>query len=210
MSSLADVRHRQFVLFVVVFAFASLAATSVLHGSWPLLAGFDVAAIAFAVSVSVTMRGASVASMRERAARDDAGRILLIAITAISLGIVLGALAIETRAESALPLAVPAALGTLVLAWVFGNLVFALQYAHRFYQRVDGGDRAGLCFPDDDTPNYADFCYFSFVVGMTFQVSDVTIAERGMRRLCLAHALIAFFFNLGVVALSVNILAGTG
>ena len=210
MSPLERVRHRHFVLFVIVFACATLVAASVLDGPRAPLAGFDVAAIAFGLSVWNSTRGATTETIRERAARDDAGRVLLIAVTIIVLGIVLGALAIETQTKDASPSTLLAALGTLVIAWVFGNLVFTLQYAHRFYGRVDGRDRGGLDFPSDDTPEYADFCYFAFVVGMTFQVSDVTISERGMRKLCLAHALVAFFFNIGAVALSVNILAGTG
>lgn len=204
-------QHRYFLLFIVVFVSAAPLFAVLMQGAiWALLLAFDVAAAAFVASVLWSMSDATPDTMRERAERDAAGRGLLILVTVICLLIVLVALTLETRSASSIEYGVPAALATLGLAWIFGNLVFALQYAHRFYERVGAGDRGGLDFPDCDTPAYADFCYFSFVVGMTFQVSDVTINDSGMRRLCLAHALIAFFFNIGVLALSVNILAGSG
>ena len=203
-------RHHHFVLFVAVFVVATPVLLPVLGATRALLAGFDAAAALFCVSVMVAMHDTTAATMRGRAEREDAGRTLLIAVTAISLAIVLVAVTLETRRSPGLPGNVPLSLATLALAWVFGNLVFTLQYAHRFYLRIDGGDRGGLDFPGCPEPAYADFAYFAFVVGMTFQVSDVTISDAGARRLCLAHALIAFFFNIGVLALSVNVLAGSG
>ena len=96
---------------------------------------------------------------------------------------------------------------TLILAWLFANLVFAFHYSHLFYDQDGGADRAGLNFPGTDAPGFADFCYFSFVIGMTCQVSDVTISDAMLRRAATLHGLAAFFFNLGVLALGVNITA---
>jgi uncharacterized membrane protein len=107
---------------------------------------------------------------------------------------------------------------TLLLAWLFSNLLFALHYAHEFYApgdlsdddgRGDGEkqDSGGLQFPGDGLPDYGDFAYYSFVLGMTFQVSDVQITARPMRRLALYHALVAFLFNIIVVALSVSLIS---
>src|SRR5262249_26559019 len=116
---------------------------------------------------------------------------------------------------------------TILLAWLFMNTTFALHYAHHYYDKPDapGGDDSddepdddvddpgqplarGLCFPHTDEPDYWDFIYFSFVIGMTFQVSDVQIEDHGLRRLGLAHGLLAFFFNVVVLALTINIVAG--
>ncbi len=97
---------------------------------------------------------------------------------------------------------------SLLLAWLFLNTIFAVHYAHEFYGD-SGGKHSGLDFPGTKEPDYWDFIYFAFVIGMTFQVSDVQISERKIRRVALVHALIAFFFNVIVIALSVNIVAGS-
>ena len=86
--------------------------------------------------------------------------------------------------------------------------MFALHYAHEFY-RDTGSERPGLDFPGNVDPDYWDFVYFAFVIGMTFQVSDVQIDSRAIRRVALAQAVIAFFFNVIVLALSVNIIASS-
>ena len=96
----------------------------------------------------------------------------------------------------------------LLLSWLFVNTIFAIHYAHEFYGD-GGGKRSGLEFPGTQEPDYGDFVYFAFVIGMTCQVSDVQISERGIRRVALVHALVAFFFNVIVIALSVSIVAGS-
>ena len=98
-------------------------------------------------------------------------------------------------------------IATLVLAWVFANLVFTFHYSHLYYDQIGGGDRKGLDFPGTDKPTFSDFCYFAFVLGMTCQVSDVTINDSALRQTATAHGVAAFFFNLGVLALAVNLTA---
>ena len=94
---------------------------------------------------------------------------------------------------------------TLAISWLFGSLVYAFHYAHVYY---DEETRPALDFPGDEAPLFADFCYFALVIGMTFQVSDVQITTRRFRRLATLHGILAFFFNLGVVALTINVVAG--
>lgn len=99
---------------------------------------------------------------------------------------------------------------SMICAWFLIHTVLALHYAHLYYGDVkgDGKDcRGGLDFPGDDDPDYADFFYYSFVIGMTCQVSDVSTKSRGMRRLTLVHSVVAFFFNTTVIALTVNLIA---
>ena len=88
-------------------------------------------------------------------------------------------------------------------------MVFTFRYAHEWYD-LDEQRKAkgGLQFPADDLPDYFDFLYFSVVVGMTFQVSDVQVTSRRLRRLVLLHGLLSFLFNTVIVALTVNIAAG--
>ena len=83
---------------------------------------------------------------------------------------------------------------TIFLSWVFIHTIFALNYAHDYYGE-HGAKRSGLKFPDDEDPDYWDFVYFSFVVGMTCQVSDVAVASQPIRRTVIAHGVVSFFFN---------------
>jgi uncharacterized membrane protein len=99
---------------------------------------------------------------------------------------------------------------TLFLSWLVTHVTFALRYAHEFYALDLGGpdvDR-GLDFPSEKSPDYLDFLYFSLVLGMTFQVSDVQITSRKLRRVAALHGLISFLFNTVIVAFTVNIAAG--
>ena len=98
-------------------------------------------------------------------------------------------------------------------SWVLIHTLFTLRYAHLYYryQTADDGKEiyeGGLLFPDEEQPDFLDFAYFSFVLGMTFQVSDVQITVRKIRRLALLHGLLSFVYNTTIVALSINIISG--
>jgi uncharacterized membrane protein len=99
---------------------------------------------------------------------------------------------------------------TLLLSWLVTHVTFALRYAHEFYAHDDGGPEVdgGLDFPDEKEPDYLDFLYFALVLGMTFQVSDVQITSRKLRRVATLHGLLSFLFNTVIVAFTVNIAAG--
>ncbi len=100
-------------------------------------------------------------------------------------------------------------IATLVLSWLTTHVTFAYRYAHEYYSYDLGGkeiDR-GIEFPHDDRPDYLDFVYFSFVLGMTFQVSDCNVTAKKLRRLATLQGLIGFLFNTVILALSVNIAA---
>ena len=99
-------------------------------------------------------------------------------------------------------------IAALVSSWLLIQTVFAFHYAHRYYAGPHGEPSAErLLFPGGRDPDYADFAYYSFVVGMTSQVSDVAIASRSIRRLTMMHGILAFMFNIAVLALSINIFA---
>jgi uncharacterized membrane protein len=104
------------------------------------------------------------------------------------------------------------AIGTIVCSWVFTHVMFALHYAHLFYRddpsTADDDATGGLEFPEGDSPDYWDFLYVAFVVGMTFQVSDVRVTTKGMRRFVLGHSALSFTFYTVVLALCINIVAG--
>ncbi len=99
---------------------------------------------------------------------------------------------------------------TLFVSWLMTHVTFAFRYAHEYYEAdPDGvGISGGLEFPGEKRPDYLDFMYFSLVLGMTFQVSDVQITARKFRRLAAVHGLLSFLFNTIILALTVNIAAG--
>lgn len=101
------------------------------------------------------------------------------------------------------------AIVTVLASWVLVHTVFTLRYAHLYYD-TDENDKqqGGLNFPDEPEPDYLDFAYFSFVIGMTSQVSDVTISSSPIRRLALVHGLISFAFNVAIIGLSINTISG--
>lgn len=102
-------------------------------------------------------------------------------------------------------------LSPVLLSWLLLHTMFTIRYAHLYHDHNllgTGISVGGIDFPSDDDPDYVDFAYFSFVIGMTFQVSDVTISSRAIRRFVLMHSLISFVFNTIIVALTINTLAG--
>jgi uncharacterized membrane protein len=101
----------------------------------------------------------------------------------------------------------------IICSWLLTHTVFALHYAHNYYSKDDdsespSSEAGGLDFPDEDLPDYWDFLYFSLVIGMTSQVSDVAISSRSLRRIALVHGVLSFIFNTAILALSMNIIGG--
>ncbi|PTQ94150.1 putative membrane protein [Mucilaginibacter yixingensis] len=101
-------------------------------------------------------------------------------------------------------------MGAVVISWCLVHTIFTMRYAHLYYAPDEGSHKpiGGLQFPEEPAPDYLDFVYFGFVLGTTFQVSDVEISSRPIRRLALLHGLIAFAFNTAILALSINVVSG--
>jgi len=102
--------------------------------------------------------------------------------------------------------------GTVISSWVLVHTVFTMRYAHAYYRQTDddpeSSEGAGIEFPGEKEPDFLDFAYFSFVIGMTCQVSDVQISDGDIRRLALVHGLLSFLFNTVILALTINLAAG--
>ena len=98
----------------------------------------------------------------------------------------------------------------LALSWLFIQTIFTFHYAHRYYheEKLNEPDGPGLQFPGGLDPDYFDFLYYAHVVGMTSQVSDVQVTSREMRRLTMVHGVLSFGFNMLILALSINVVAG--
>ena len=204
---MSRIPHLRFLVFLAVFAAAAAILSLRLPGIGALILGFDLGAAVFLLSALPLWRADGAQAARARAARDDGGRALLLLASAAVLAAILLALARLVGERGGGPVALVAA--TLVLAWLFANLVFAFHYGHLFYDLVGEKDAGGIVFPEGgDGPVFADFVYFAFTIGMTCQTADLAISSRAIRRAVTLHGLFAFFFNLGVLAFAVNVLAG--
>ncbi len=200
----------RFALFALLFATGLAVMIPWLGAGRGTMAAFDVAALVFLASMRSLFAHGEVDSMRQAARDNDANRALLLAITGATMIVILVAVAGELKGRND-AYAIALVITTLVLAWLFSNMVYALHYAHLFYSadaESDDKDAGGLEFPDCDVPDYWDFLYFSATLGMTFQTSDVSIGARRIRRVVLGHCLAAFVFNLGVLAFTINVLGG--
>lgn len=200
-------KHPFFIAFFVALLLAAGPLAWLVEPGLVLILAFDFAAAVFLALVWWRLRAASPDRLRRSAADNDAGRGVLLAVACLILPAIMVAVALEMQVpQGGAPIRMGLAILTLTLAWFFGNVVFAIHYAHMFYDRAgSGSDRAGLDFPGHEAPDFHDFAYFAFVLGMTFQVSDVQITSRPIRKVATVHGLAAFFYNLGVVALSINL-----
>ena len=179
---------------------------------WASLSGvlaWDVGVACFLLLTHWVIADHSIASMKRRAARLDTRTSVIKAIVVTAACVSLYGLSTNLHGpQGVLPdhpvLRVVLAGLTVIGSWSLIHTVFAVHYAHLYYGRSNGG----LIFPGGGDPNYYDFLYYSFVVGMTCQVSDVQVAEPGMRRLTLVHGVLSFFFNTVVLALAVSVEAG--
>ena len=171
-----------------------------------LLVGWDAAVALYLVLTYRVMADASVARIRERAAIVDEGATALLILTPAAALASLVAVVIELGHAPSLT-QITLAISTIVLSWAFMHSIFALHYAHEFYGEGRDDSIGGLIFPGKDDPDYWDFLYYSLVVAMTAQVSDVQITSKTIRRLTTLHGAISFFFNATVLALTVNIVS---
>lgn len=177
------------------------------------IAAWDVFAITVLVLAWMMILLTPASALRRRARAQDLSRtlIFIFAVAAacwslLAVGFLLHTNKVDPQPHVAIHLAL--ALFAVIAAWSLMHTVFGLRYAHTFYGDNDDPKRAehagGLEFPSEQAPNYLDFAYFSFVIGMTFQVSDVQITSREMRQLVLVHGLLSFGFNTVILALAIN------
>lgn len=175
--------------------------------------GFDCGGGLFLALTLRMMAGAAPERMRRAARRFDEGEAIILVVTLCAA--LFGLVAVVAELGVAKPdnqhVLIPhiiLAAGSLVLSWTLTHTLFALRYAHQYYSDAPEpgtSDAAGLQFPGTAQPDYWDFMYFSFVVGMTCQTSDVNIANRGARRLALVHGALSFLFNTVILALAINL-----
>jgi len=187
-----------------------LAAAAFLPAEWRLatrsLVAWDIAIGLYLVLAFRLMTNCDINRIKRRAAHQDEGRItILVLVVASALASLLAILA-ELGGANRQPAHLALAAVTILLSWAFTHTIFAIHYAHEYYDE-NAHKGGGLNFPGDAPPDYWDFVYFSFVVGMTSQVSDVAVTSGALRRLVAAHGVVSFIFNATLLALTVNIAA---
>ena len=180
-----------------------------------VLISWNTGALVYLMLAWATVARADATMTRVRAQSHDQSWyvIFLLVVTAASASFVaIGFLASEFRNLPFWPRAAHLTLSitALLLSWLLIQTLFAFHYARWYYsrERESVTHRGGLNFPGSKEPDYLDFAYYSFVVGMTSQVSDVCVMTRQMRRLTLVHGVLAFIFNIAILAMSINIIGG--
>jgi len=181
------------------------------------LLGWDSAVLVYLMVVLQMMSTATPELMRRRAAIQDPGRTVILFVivsgalfSTLALVFIQKSLKGEVGGDLAFALAIIG--GTIFVSWLLTHMVFALHYAHAYYgPATDADDEdgviGGLEFPSEHHPDYWDFMYFSYIIGMTCQVSDIQISDRGIRRQALIHGIVSFFFNTIILALTINVIA---
>jgi len=177
-----------------------------------LLIGWNIGvAIYLGLTHTMIMR-CDVERIRKRAAEQDEGAfaILLLSVGATLASLV--AIVFELGGSKQAPhdqtvIQALLAMATILLSWAFVHTIFSIHYAHEYYGERRDGILGGLIFPGEKEPDYWDFLYFSLVIGMTSQVSDVAVTSKVIRHVVSMHGVLSFFFNLVVLALTVNMIS---
>jgi uncharacterized membrane protein len=187
-----------------------------LHFSTRILCAWNAGADFFLAITWWKMITSTPEKTRRYAETEYEGRLaifMLIIAAACASVLAIGFLLTDKKALSTVLLSLHLALSimTIIGSWLLVHTMFALQYAHNYYQHINRSNpdeiAKGLDFPNNNHPDYWEFLYYSFVIGMTSQVSDVETTSHDMRRLTLLHGILSFFFNTTILAMSINIIA---
>jgi len=207
-------RPRLFSSLTVGIAITLLLPNSIAHqGVTRAIIGWNAGAMVYLISAAQMMFWSTHERMRARAIQHDEGGavVLVLVITAalMCIGAIVAELGVvkDLKGELRYFHIILAAL-TIVTSWTFTQTMFALHYAHKYYVRIAQGQPGGLDFPGGQLPDYSDFLYFSCVIGTSGQTADISFSSRRMRKIGLAHCVLAFFFNTTLVALTINIASG--
>jgi uncharacterized membrane protein len=207
--------HRLLISFLLATIVFLLSGRNGCDGRLLVMLAWDTFCISYLIMAWIVLCSRSTIQMRELARKEDNSRLvvsvlIIVASFASMIMVLLLILSKDNPTTHIFPLMV-AVLGVL-LSWIMVHTIFTFHYAMMYYDddKSDPNQHAqGLAFPGEEVaPDYIDFAYFSFVIGMTFQVSDIEITCRNIRRKVLVHGLLSFALNTFVVALTINVIAG--
>ncbi|WP_439699039.1 DUF1345 domain-containing protein [Mucilaginibacter sp. AW1-7] len=215
-----DTHHRLLISFIVAiatlaFIWERFSIPAIVLVTWSAF-GLSVIVMDWIIILSSHPK-----EVRHIAKIEDSSRVLIFAFVIVASIISLLAIFFLLKSSKQLSPAVVTGhvllgMTSVIISWILVHTIFTLRYAHMYYATNPDGDSktkplGGLEFPGDEKgfePDYLDFVYFSFVLGMTFQVSDIEISSRQIRRLAWIHGMISFAFNTAIVALSINVISG--
>ena len=206
----ASSERRRVAVCAVAGLAVALATAPVRVWELSVLTGWIVMAVSLLVWVWSEIGRLDAATTARVATREDdsraAMRIVLLVSSVVSLAAIVSALHRASTSSTAMEVALTAlALASVVASWLMVNTVFVLRYAHLYY----GGEAVGgMNLPGGAAPDYRDFMYLAFTVGMTFQVSDTTVDDPVFRQTVLRHALLAYVFSIATIAFTINVVAG--
>jgi uncharacterized membrane protein len=208
-ASVRFVRLHAKLLIAVIFGIIVAALPLAARPATRTLLGWDAGAALYLGLIHFAMARCDIDRIKRRAAEQDEGALAILflsmAATLASLVAVIFELGAVKQGGSVLSALLAGT--TILLSWAFVHTIFALHYAHEYYGERRDGVIGGLNFPEEKNPDYFDFLYFSLVIGMTSQVSDVAITSRSIRRIASVHGVLSFFYNVSVLALTVNIVS---
>ncbi len=203
--------HRLLLMCIAAGAalFAALTLGTIWQPSTRFLLSWDVSIALYLALIFGKISAFDIKSVQTHAAEQDEGAIMMLVVVACaslaSLAAVVAFLGGAKQDANLKGIYFLFAVATIILSWCVIHTMFSLHYVHEYYG--DGRDRrkGGLVFPGESRPDHWDFIYFSFVIGMTFQVSDVQVTSKALRHIVVLHGIVSFTFSVAILALAVNI-----
>ncbi len=211
-----DAHHRLLLSAITSVVMFSLLPSSI-HLSTRILLTWDFGVVFLLTLIGVIVSTTTPKQMRHRVQTQDEKPLVIlifvIAATCASFFAIIFVLGNTKGIPQAIAsLHIGLSIMAIACSWLLTHTAFAMHYAHNYYSKdlseAQSSEAGGLNFPGDEFPDYWDFLYFSYVIGMTSQVSDVTISSHSLRKLAFVHGLLAFIFNMAILALTINIVAG--
>ncbi len=186
-----------------------------MNGIISFIIAWNVGACLYLLLVGIMVVRSDAAQLQRRADNEDEGQFAILVLVVIAAAICIAAIVAELATAKSLTgvdriAHIGLAVLTIASSWAFTHVMFALHYAHHYYQHSRRSSKAGdggLSFPNDSAPSYGDFLYFAFVIGTSGQTADVSFTSKSMRRIGLVHCILAFIFNTTLLALTINIAA---
>lgn len=198
------IRRPRLLTSVVVFIAVFFAFASFMPGAKAMLIAFNAGSGLFIGLILRLMSQATTATRRHRASRQEEGKWRVLFASLCVVGVVIGALSVELHAAKEKSFwDIGLASSSILLSWLFVVFIFSQHYAHNCYTQ-----EGQLNFPGTPDPDYWDFLYFAATLSMCCQTSDVTVNASPMRRLVLLHSVVSFFFNIIIIGITVNVVAG--
>lgn len=211
--------HPRLIAGILIAAVVYLVEAARWDATTRLLIAWNIATVFYIAATGVTMWRATPKSLRWRAKQTDEGRFAILFLVSLAALAAIAAIIAElgmTKDLKGTAKALHLGLAglTILTAWTFIHLSYTLHYAHEYFDetKTDEGEKpqlkGGINFPETDEPDYWDFAYFSFIIGVAAQTADVSITSKEIRRTSLFHSILAFFFNSAILALTINIASG--